>query len=756
MEKDHLAQRLMAIFVAELAGHVQTFERELLALEKNPSSDERDELFKTLLRTAHSQKGAARSVHVNLIEAVGHRLEDIFTAARDGRVPTDRHFFDLLLPTIDAIGAAARQLGDGHTVDDAPLENAMAQMTALLSGQARIASVARPEVAARPNKELPAAPDGNAGNPAHSGREADSVRVATSKLDLLLRQSSELFVIRYRAEARNEAADRLVEMLAEWKRDWNHVERGCAPFLRPGNAYENDNDPDRIDRHVQKLEQLINRGRDGLSRMERSLHRFAAELGDDRRLIEQAMGPLDTTIRAARMLPFVEACQGLDRAVRDLGAVGNKDVKLVIEGGEIELDRLALDGIKDPLLHLVRNAIDHGIEAPSARQAAGKPTTGQVTVAAALRGTRVEIRVSDDGIGLDRSAIVDRLRKDGEAIPDDERDLIRNIFQPGFSTAVAVTQVSGRGVGLDIVRAQMLRLRGKIDVSFEPGHGTTFVMSMPLTLTSIRAIMIGIGDELFAIETASIDRILRVDLGDLRSVGGRDVLLLPDGTVPIVAVSELPENGCTAGDGTKLPVVVLKAGDRRAALIVDSLQGEREILVRNLGSRLQKVRHVMGGTILPSGRVALILNATELTEWARTHAPSRFFAETQSPAALLKRKRLLIVDDSATIRMLEKSILEAAGYEVMTAADGQEAWQMLLENGADLVVSDIEMPRMDGLSLTETIRKSNRFQNLPIILVTAKESEADRARGMVAGANAYQIKSAFDQRELIVAIERML
>jgi two-component system chemotaxis sensor kinase CheA len=746
MDKDRLAQRLMATFIVELENYVRTFEQDLLALEKNPAPDARTDLFGSLLRTAHSLKGAARSVKVDLLETASHRLEEVFIAARDGDLKTDGAFFNVLLPTIDAVGDVALRLKTEGRLTNAPLVEELPRLTGLLTGETN---------PRRPNQSEPTSP----GAPSPRQR-IDAVRVANDKLDALLRQSGELLVVRHRAEARSEDASKLQDILADWRKAWRHVEQGIADLLKRGSeAEEAPNGTGAKSRAARSnlMELAVNRSRDGLWRLERSLQRFAADLTVDRRAIEQTAGPLDAMVRQTRMFPFAEACEGLERVARDLSVSGNKKVHLVIEGGEIELDRSVLESIKDPLLHLVRNAVDHGIEPVAMRRMANKPEVARITVTAALRGTRVEIRVSDDGKGLDLAAIIERLRGAGRPVPTEERELMRCIFQPGFTTSPRVTQVSGRGVGLDVVNTQLAAVRGVVDVSFVPGAGTVFTLSVPLTLTSIRAILVGVGDDIYAVDTASVDRVLRVGAGDIRSVGGREMLLLSGVPIPVITLAELVgAPGQSLTETSKVSAIVLSAAGRLAALAVDTLHAEREVVIRALGPRLRQVAGVAGGTILPNGRIALILNAAELVEQVIASPSKGLLADTAAGAQGAIRKRLLVVDDSATIRTLEKSILEAAGYDVTIAADGQEAWHLLLEMGADLVVSDVEMPRMDGFSLTETIRGSKRFRDLPVVLVTAMESEADKARGMAVGATAYRLKSAFDQKDLLATIEQIL
>jgi two-component system chemotaxis sensor kinase CheA len=744
MDKERLAQRLMATFVVELEGHVKAFEQALLALERKPPPAEQAEIFAGLLRTAHTLKGASRSVKVDLLADASHRLEEIFSAARSGRLPISRAFFDQVLPIVDAFGAAGRKLAGGQKVVDGPLLELIRQEEPARATEKTETTAAAPS--AVPSTPPPARPA--------SGGRSETARVAGQKLDAMLRQSGELLVVRHRAELRAGEASNLQDILSDWRREWRGLEQRVTLLLKENAAAElNGNaDPAAALRRRNLTELSINRCRDGLWRLDRGFQRFVAGLGSDQRAIEQTAGPLDAAIRRTRMFPFAEACEGMERVVRDLCAGSDKAVDLSVEGGDIELDRTVLESIRDPLLHLVRNAVDHGIEPKPVRRLRGKPEIGRVVIAAALRGTRVEIRVRDDGKGLDLAAITEQLRKSGQSVPDDRRELIRSIFLPGLSTAAIVTQISGRGVGLDVVKTQLAVIRGTVEVDFTSKGGTVFTLDVPLTLSSVRAVLVGVGDETYAIDTASVARVIRIEPEDICSVGERDVVFLAERPLPVVSLAELLGQPARASS-EKAVALVLRIGEQQAAVLIDQLHGEREIVVRALGGRLRRIPNIGGGTILSDGRIALILNAGELLE--RTQAlPSRSRASAAPETAT--RRRLLVVDDSATIRALEKSILEAAGYDVAVAADGQEAWQLLLESGADLVVSDVEMPRMDGFSLTETIRASRQFRDLPVVLVTAMESEADKARGLAVGANAYRVKSAFDQTDLLATIERIL
>ncbi|MES2642646.1 MAG: response regulator [Myxococcota bacterium] len=484
----------------------------------------------------------------------------------------------------------------------------------------------------------------------------------------------------------------------------------------------------------------------------------------DRRAVTTAAEALDEVIRRLRMIPFREGIAHLDRAARDVAASSGKDVALVIVGGDLEVDRAVLDAIRDPMLHLVRNAVDHGLEEPAVRLAAGKPAQGTVTITASLGGADVLVTVADDGRGIDPNAIRAQLQRRGMPEPADEHELIRSVFAPGFSTARMVTDLSGRGVGLDIVRTAVEELRGSIDVSI--GAGTTFSLRVPLTLSTLRVLEVTAAGHTYVIPASAVKVLLRIGDQDVHEVRGIATIALDGHPVPLVPLTSLlglPTASPLAGG--KVPVVVLTHGTD-VALVVDTLTSEGEVMVKGLGHRLRgtgggtggttpaRGRVVSGATILANGRVALILDVPEIVARAR-HGGSTIGAIVAGKDTAPKR-RVLLCDDSITTRSLERSILEGAGYTVFVGVDGADAWRLLQETpNIDVVVSDVEMPRMDGFQLTETIRASPRFQHLPVILVTGLAKPEHRARGLAVGASAYLVKSDFDQQQLLDTIEQI-
>lgn len=769
MDRDELKRRLMATFLDEVEEHVRTLNDDLLAVEKAADAETRVDPLRSLFRTVHSLKSAARSVEVMPIEAICHHLEELLLPVRDGAGELGAELSALLFEAADALGDAAQRLRGEQPLTASPLSTLLGRVSRL-----RVHSVQTPVLRGPPALEAdqlapprapfiqasraeaePVATDSTRrlNEPRAPVPSASFVRVAPEKLDSLLAQGGELRVARQRGRSHAEDLDALRGFVATWEHAWRRTAaRPLRQLLdggRSGGASTSLPLP---------VARLMAGTRDNLQRLRRDFDRLLVEMNADARALDRAASDLEEELHTVRLLPFAEACQGLERQVRDLSQSMGKRAGLVLEGGAVEIDRAILQALRDPLLHLVRNAVDHGIEPPVERETAGKPAVGTVRVAARLRGDRVEVSVSDDGRGIDIDALRVRCRQKGIAVPENEHELVRLIFAPAVSTARMLTAVSGRGVGLDVVKSRVEALHGIVDVDFERGRGARFVLTLPLTLSSIRVLLVAAGAQTLAVPATNVVRLVRAATDELGSIEGHDVLLLPEGPLPAASLAEILglTKGATPPRTMKVPMMVVAGAESRMALVVDELIGERDVVVKPLGPRLQGRRNLSGATILPSGEIALILNVGAIVRDALVRSRGSSLAAALAAPGPTKRTRVLVVDDSVTTRTLEKSILESSGFEVTTAADGYEAWELLKSRGADLVVSDVEMPRMDGFQLTETIRGSKRFRDLPVVLVTALESDQDKARGLDVGADAYLPKSVFDQRALLEVIRQLV
>lgn len=719
-------QRLMAIFLQELQERTTDIDVDLVALNRPDASSSQTEVVQRLLRSAHSLKGAAGLVGLAPIEMVCHRMEDLLIAARDAGRHLDDVAVALLLRSNDALADAGRRLRSGDNPPNERLETVGKELSAAMR--------ASPHKAAAANTPPPPATDPNRRRAAEPRRRVDapltetSARVSAARLDAILRQSGELVIAQSRSKLRMEQLDVLLDLVSAKAR----ARVRSAP--RPGHQVRR-----RADRDL-------------LTRLSQGLQDLAVDLERDRRAVGQAASALHGEVRRARLQPFTAACAGLERLVRDLAGEAEKETRLEISSGETELDRTVAEGLQEILRHLVRNAVDHGIERPDERQAAGKPRIATIRIAASLVGDALTVSVSDDGRGVNTNELEARVRKSGTT--DEAGDSLSRIFLPGVSTSPAVTTTSGRGVGLDIVRTLVERMRGAVAVSHRAGHGATFTLTIPTQLGTIRALLVRAADRIVAIETSSVARVIRGTPAEICFADGRMLFLTGTGPAPALElrawlgmpVAEVPASG------PRVAVLLNEIG-KGAAVLVDAVLAEQELLVRTIGPRLQNLRDFNGGTILPDGTIALLLNAAALGDDALNRKTRmRDPIEAAPPRA----PRILIADDSLTTRTLEKTVLEGAGYDVAAAADGAQAWQMLVEKGADLVLADVDMPGMDGFALTERIRGSADFRELPIILLTSRETEDDKRRGFDAGADAYLVKSAFDSGELLKTIAELV
>jgi chemotaxis protein histidine kinase CheA/CheY-like chemotaxis protein len=440
--------------------------------------------------------------------------------------------------------------------------------------------------------------------------------------------------------------------------------------------------------------------------------------------------------------------------VRDVGAVTGKDVRLVLVGEDVELDKQVLDGVSDALKHLVVNAVDHGCEGPADRVAAGKPAQATVTVSARAAGGTVVLEVADDGGGIDEDAL--RLAAVGHRLlPADStlggHALLQLLFLPSFSTATHVTETSGRGVGLDVVRTAVESLGGIVDLRSEPGVGTTFTLTLPVTLGVLHCLIARVGDERYALPVPGIVESITLKDASVHVLAGSPVVVRHGATIPLL---DLGAALGVSGDRDATAAVVVRHGERQVAWAVDRLEGELELVVKDLGSFLGRLPLVSGATIDGDGTVICLVDLRELVGDAR---PAQVAAAVPGPAvSTAKRPRVLVVEDSVGVRELERVILEGAGYEVVTAVDGLDGAARLKDKPADLVVSDVEMPGMDGFALTRTIRRTRGWEQVPVIIMTSRGSEDDQRAGLEAGASAYLLKTEFDQDQLVETVRRLV
>ncbi len=788
LNEDFLRQ-LRATFAAEAQEHIQVMNRDLLAFEREPASASVDQWLADIFRAAHSLKGAARAVNEDATGALAHRLETLFGRLRDRSLKPAPEVFDVAYQALDALGALVQGISGGPaaTVDIAALA---ARLEAAGEGKQPPAALptppaqavspppAPPPVTTPPEPPLPQ-PAPSAAPRSTAPVAEETIRMTTTKLDALMAQVGELQVTRLGTEQRLAELTALLDSLEAWEAEWRKLRPHVMADFRAELA---DPAPQTAAAAPGKHTATAARVLAYLESSETRLHATTGQLRElrrrfvaDNRRMAQVVADLEEDVRRTRMMPVATVFETFPRMVRDLARDLGKQARLVVQGGEVEVDRSVLEQIKDPLTHLLRNSVDHGVESPQARTAAGKPAEGVIALAAAQRGDSITIEVSDDGAGIDlkavrAKAVAKGLLRAGEAETLSDREALWLIFSSGLSTSDRVTDLSGRGVGLDVVRENIERLHGIVDVDSQRGRGTRFTLSLPLTVATTLCLLAQTGSQVFALPVSNVVRIVRLRPEEIGRAEGREAITLDGRPMPLVRLGEvlqpLPAPPVVTGGGKgggHLPVVILGSAERRVAFTVDALVGVREVVIKSLPKPLVRVRYTAGATILGTGEVVIVLNVADLLRaTGRPRSVAAATAVRSAPGADeakredTARPTIIVCDDSFTTRTLEKNILESAGYPVRVAADGVEAWNLLQSEGADVLVSDINMPRMDGFELTAKVRADERFKHLPVILITSLESREDRERGIQAGADAYIVKSAFDQEGLLSTIQRLI
>ncbi len=807
----------IAKFQEEAQDLLQRLNESVITLEGDP---ENRELIDQMMRDAHTIKGSSRMVGLIEISDVAHWLEDIMVKVRDGEMKYTPEMSDYFFEALDAIVYLADNNGvnEGELLD---LDGLKAKLSALAEGGtgaaktvaasgaagaapedgkpaeeaagAAAAAGSKPAKRGSRKKAVPelepaeetdhvssiegqdgepasgpagsavrdeAAPasgeGGSAGPAAAPGKKAPdelkskvqtTIRIRTSQVDSLLNLISEVVIGQIKAEQRANEMRAIQSVTAETWQAWVRV-RSLLSALDEQGALEG-------------LAEDVNLLDTRLSESYRALSAFVKDYTEDVSRTSLVVNDLQEQGMRLRMLPANTIFQTFPRAVRDLAKQFKKEIDFQIEGGDTELDKKVLEEINDPLVHIMRNCVDHGIEDPDTRKKLGKPPVGTVKLAARQEGDRIIIEITDDGAGIDpdkvrESAVRKGYISEAEAAAMSDREAMYLIFEAGFSTAAIITEISGRGVGMDVVREFVVeKLKGSLDVESEVGKGTRFKLTIPLTLAIIRALMLRVGDQIFAMPTGSIDETLRIDPSEIIKVEGREVIRRQRRTIPLVRLSEILGVPSEPLEAAKQPIVTIGYSGHRMGFMVDGFLGEQQIVIKPLGSHLKKIDNVAGVTILGAGEVVPILNIPDLMANARTRSGQRV-----GPAQRVERegpRKVLICEDSFTTRELERSIFEAAGYDVETAVDGAQGFQKLRDGlKVDAVVTDVQMPNMTGFELTKAIKSDPALAEIPVIIVTSLERDEEKAEGIEAGADAYITKSVFNQDTLLDTVDRLI
>ncbi|HTE43692.1 MAG TPA: chemotaxis protein CheW, partial [Gemmatimonadaceae bacterium] len=591
MDRDQLSSRLLATFLGELEDQVRVMNAELLTLEREPANAD---AMKSLFRVAHTLKGAARAAGVPAIEQTCHALETLLVGARDETLTLGGPEFQLLFGAADALRDAGARLRSGGELDATSLAAVRAALTASKPNR-------KEQRSPTPLPPPPPPVQTSTASPRSDDGDGD-LRVGAERLDALFAATSQLFLTGARLDNRAIELRALQEKTAVRAGHWRRARRELSDVLDPLRSSPS------VRRAVDHLDEE-------LRELAREVARLASESAEDARSLSRTNDDMLQRLGRLRIRPFADVCEGLPRVVRDIAMASGKDVELEIAGAEVEVDRAVLDALREAILHLVRNAVDHGIETATVRRRLGKRERGIVTVGAELHGERLVISVSDDGAGLDLRAIREQLVRHGLAVPDNDAELARTLFRGGLSTRTEASAISGRGVGLDLVRAAAERVHGSVNAVSTPNGGTTFTLECPPALASIRVVLCSIGAQVVGIPTASVERLLRVRVDDIKRADNRDVIVTRGGTILLVSLGQLLPPLSDRPFDRVAPVVVVAVGGRRAAIRVDELMAEQRIVVRPLSDGAAPAA-IAGAAILGADRVALVLDPVALIDAA--------------------------------------------------------------------------------------------------------------------------------------------
>ncbi len=810
-------------FREETSENIRIFGDGMLVLEKDTalSDPETREQLGAIFRAMHTIKGSARLLGFGAIGRLAHTMEHILGAVRDGQHTVDRDLIDVMLKSGDAllemthaaVEGGATSINVDELVDklnanlegkkedsDKPAEQPAAQSKEEQEAEAMKARIAarkarvreqrkakQAEAQAEPESSPPAeeaaptddAEDAEDADDAEDAEDADdaetaaapvapapsggpttpaaakpqfsqrqTVRVRVDRLDKLINLTGELVVGKQVLADHAQALFDMNDLLQQQERELLALDTLLRTVRLPNDQRQS------LDH---SLNTLLN-SNDQFRRMLRQQNeQFGYQVEQQGLLIND----LEQEVMAARMLPVSNVFASLPRAVRELANATSKEVQLDIRGETTEMDRKLLEALSDPLLHLIRNAIDHGIETPDQRESVGKAPQGRVEVSAEAVGGEVHITIRDDGRGLNPQKLRDiavkknLISKENAALLSDQ-EALELIFLPGFSSASMITDISGRGVGMDVVRTNMNELGGQVMLESQLGHGTEIRLVLPLTIVTTRILLIHVGPSLFALPASGCHGIIWAYRNNIQTIEGRPTMWHEGHTIPLLHIADLMdiEAETPFTDNEREAAVLIGSPQRLLSVVVSQLVDEQEAVVKPLGVLLERQRRYSGAVQLGDGRLVLLLNPVWLVQSARGISQKTAAVSTNGKA--VRRPQLLIAEDSFTTRELIRSILQSAGYEVTAAIDGHDALDKLRGKSYDLVVTDVEMPRVNGFELTSRIRNELGDQDTPVIIITSLASDEYRQRGMEAGAQAYIVKSQFNQDNLLNVIQQLL
>lgn len=765
VDLSEIPEEIRVIFLEESRELLELVSHQLLDLEQGQTSLEN--ALEETYRAIHTLKGNANALGITWIGESAHEMESLLSELRDkpenyGPQTTEslfRHLEGLRrqsealeilkqepAPPMDPLrttmehpkriteSRSPQQVVEAVQRDKALFDEFEQRFT---SGSKKLDMRSTHEI--KPDKPQPAAPA------AAPGAVEDTIRVGINKVDKLINLADELLISRISFEQQLRELREMVSMLETAQHQ-----------LRLQTEHASDADSEQIT--------LL---RTTLSRLENQAGSVSKGLRKNNAAFGLLVDEIQYHARSTRMLPAAYLLNPLRLVVRNTSAKLAKKVQLQINGEDIEMDRLLIERLKDPLAHLLRNAIDHGVETPDQRLQAGKPAESKITIAISVAGNMIRFQIHDDGRGLDYGRIRQKAVRIGMVSADQadilsEHDLHGLLFSPGFTTTEQVTDISGRGVGLDVVKSTLDALNGNIDVSSAAGRGTLFTLMVPVTLTTFDAFLVGLSDQTFALARSAVMATLSIKQSEVTDSNVSRSIFYDDEPVRLVSLQELLQLPEPASEPDEFAVLVVDAGQQRLALMVDTVLESQQMVMKSLGTQLQKVSYVSGATVLGNGEPVIVLNLPEIVSQLTNQGTDRMSVMVASSDAESKprrgKTRVLVVDDSVTTRTLEKNILEAAGFEVVIAKNGKEGQEAVIREmpNLDLVITDVEMPKMTGYEFASWLKHESEYRDTPVIMVTSLATPEFKAKGWASGINAYIVKGEFNQQTLLDTISQLL
>lgn len=732
---------MLDLFRTELDNNIRSLSDGLLALGDNCGDIK---LLENMMRASHSVKGAARLVGIDFVVKLAHAMEDCFVAAQHSKIVLDDDGIDIILKCVDLLKSIAQLSSAEHAGwldnNSSKISSSIRALNNLLKGnKATTAGIA---AATADQSQIAAKHEATTPKQTEAVHQDAVVRVSAARINTLMSLSGELSVS------------------SNWIRSYSDDMRNLK---KKHNELIDSIDRLRTilsNRHLTELELNLLGNMQGRAENYRdALTTRLIELDEFDRRSTSLTSRMNHEIIASRMRPFRDATQGYKRMVRDISRSLNKKITLIIRGEDTQVDREILEKIEAPINHMIRNAIDHGIEAPQDRLAAGKPEQGTIILEAKHSAGQLSISVADDGRGVDievlRKKVLERnLVNKTMASNLSKSELLDFLFLPAFSTREEVTEISGRGVGLDVVHSTLQELRGKLHANTELGQGMRINMELPLTLSVIRCLLVTVSNELYAFPLAAINTLVTINKNDISVLEDKQYITLNNKHVGLIHCAQILGMTNEAADAD-LPVVVIGDWNNLYGLVVDNLIGERNLAMRPLHKRLGKIKDISAAALTDNGEPILILDVDDLIQSIRTIISGKDIIKVGKGRGITV-KRVLVVDDSLTVREVEKKLLESRGYAVDIAIDGVDAWNTVRTGSYDLVISDVDMPRMNGIELVKLIKNDAALRSLPVMMVSYKDRAEDKQKGLEAGADYYLTKGSFHDETLLDAVKDLI